>query len=72
MKLEFLEVRKSLVVRHVGVNWLLFLIGHLYVIGVWYSEDQRIKFTRTTRCVNQIGPCLRIILSTPHAHYTDA
>ena len=31
----------ALVLRFVGVIWLLFLIGHPYLIHVWWGEDQR-------------------------------
>jgi hypothetical protein len=24
-----------------GLNWLLFLVGQPYLIGIWFSEDQR-------------------------------
>ena len=35
-------------IRHVGVIRLLFLIGHLHLIGVWLGEDQRIKHRQDT------------------------
>ena len=28
-------------VRYMGLKWLLFLIGPLYLIGTWFSEYQR-------------------------------
>ena len=28
-------------IRFVGLIWLLFLIGHLHLIGEWLGEDQR-------------------------------
>ena len=33
--------------RYVGVLRLLFLIRHLYLIGVWLSEDQRTNMMKT-------------------------
>ena len=29
-----------------GIIWLLFLIGPLYLTGVWLSEDQRTNATK--------------------------
>jgi hypothetical protein len=34
-------------VRYVGVDWLLFLIRFLYLIGVDFREDQRTNTTKT-------------------------
>ena len=34
-------------VRYVGVIWLLFLIGPLYLNGMWLGEDQRTKTINT-------------------------
>ena len=33
--------------RYVGVTWLLFLIKHLYSIGVWLGEVQRARTIKT-------------------------
>ena len=34
-------------VRYVGVIWFLFLVGHLYLIGVWMGDDQRANVIKT-------------------------
>jgi hypothetical protein len=33
-----------------GLKWLIFLIGHLYVIGMLFGEDQRVNDT----CLKEI------------------
>ena len=30
-----------------GLKWLLFLIGPLDLIGIWFREDQRANITKT-------------------------
>ena len=30
-----------------GLRWLIFLIGPLYSIGMWFSEDQRANIKKT-------------------------
>ena len=48
--------------RCAGVIWLLFLVGHLYLIDVWLGEIQRTN-TIKVHCLQEIG--LRFsILST--------
>ena len=46
------------ILAYVGVIWLLSLIGHLYLIGVWLSEDQRtntiIKLTYVNKRMDYI------------------
>ena len=34
-------------VRWVGLKWSIFLIGPLYLIGVWFGEDQRANIVKT-------------------------
>jgi hypothetical protein len=50
-----LFVNKDL--RYAGVNQLLILITHLYLIGAGFSEDQRTDSIKT-ECLNGIGLCL--------------
>ena len=33
--------------RWMGLKWLVFLIKTLYVIGMWFSEDQRASIIKT-------------------------
>ena len=44
--------------------WMLFLIGPLELISVWFSEDQRKNITKT-HAQKEIGLHLHIILTTP-------
>ena len=50
-------------VRSAGVIWLVFLIEHLYLIGVWLGEDQRKSSIHTL----EIGLHLQIFYTTPLA-----
>jgi hypothetical protein len=34
-------------VRHVGVTWLLFFVGHLYLTGMHLGEDQEQTIMKT-------------------------
>jgi hypothetical protein len=36
-------------------TWLLFFIGHLCLIGMWFGEDQKIQHHKDT-CLKEIGP----------------
>ena len=33
--------------RYVGIIQLLFFVGHLYMIGVWFGDDQKNKHHKT-------------------------
>jgi len=48
-----------------GVIWLLFLLGHLYLIGVQLCEDQRPKHHKNTRR-EEIRLHPQISITTPH------
>ena len=49
-----------------GVLPLLFLIGHLYLIGGWMSEDERNKCYKDT-CLMEIGQGLQLLSTTSHS-----
>ena len=34
-------------IRYAGLFLLLFLIGHMYLIGVWFGEDRRTNTIQT-------------------------
>ena len=51
--------------RYAGVICLLFIIRHLYLIGVWFGEDQRTKTTK--HMFKRDWLSLQILLSTPHS-----
>ena len=44
---------------------LTFLIGPLYLIGVWFGEDQKTKHHINT-CLKEIGLHLQSLLTTPN------
>ena len=48
-----------------GVIQLLFLIGHLYLLGVCIGEDQQMK--RIMTHIEKDGLRLHILLITPHS-----
>ena len=35
------------ILMYMGLKWLLFLIGPLDLIGIWFREDQRTNITKT-------------------------
>ena len=40
-------------VRWMGLKWLVFYIGPLDLIGMWFGEDQRANIVNTT-CLKEI------------------
>ena len=50
------------VLRYADVIWLLFWT--LYLMGVWFHEDQR-PDTKKDTCLKEIGLHLHILLTTP-------
>ena len=51
--------------KYMFVIQLLFLIGHLYLIGVWLSEGRTNKQQENT-CSKDIGLYSQILSTTPH------
>ena len=47
-----------------GLKWLVFLIGPMYLIGMWLSEDQRANIIKT--CLKEITLRLQILTTTLH------
>ena len=47
-----------------GLKWSVFLIGPIYLIGMWFGEDQRATYHKGT-CIKEIGSPLEI----PNNHY---
>ena len=50
----------ELALKYTGVIQLLFSIGHLYLIGVWFDEDQ-ITNTIRTLILNEIELSVHIV-----------
>ena len=46
---------------------LIFLIGHIKLIGVWFGEDQRTNTIKPHVCLQEIGLCLGILLTNLHS-----
>lgn len=57
----------AIVMSHVGVIRLLFLIKHVYSIGVRFREDQRTKQRKHITCSEEIRLFLQILLTTSHS-----
>ena len=51
-----------------GLKWLVFLIGPLDLIGMWFSEDQRANTIKThvDTCLKEIGLHLPILVTALH------
>ena len=50
-----------------GVIWLLLLIGHMYLIGMWYGYDQRTNGIKEKCVFKEIGLFLGNFIN----HYTS-
>ena len=59
--------------RYVDIKWLIFLIRHLYLIGVWLGEDKRTNNENTinTNNVRRLDYLLKVSLTTPHSNLVD-
>ena len=44
-----------------GLKWIVFLIGPLYLIYMWFGEDERANI------LEKIGLCLQILITTLHS-----
>lgn len=53
--------------RYMGVIWLLLLIGHMYLIGMWYGYDQRTNGIKEKCVFKEIGLFLGNFIN----HYTS-
>ena len=58
------QVSKFLCLRYMGLKWLVF-IGPLYLIGMWFDDDQRANIIKT-HMLREIGQHLQILITTLH------
>ena len=48
------------------LKWLVFLIGHLDLIGMWFNEDRRANIHSKDTCSEEIGLRFQIFLIILH------
>ena len=46
-KLEYVPIGKKYGIRYMCFKWLVFLISHLDLTGMWFGEDQRGNIIKT-------------------------
>ena len=49
-----------------GLKWLVFLIGPIDLIDMWFGEDQIANVIKT-QCLKEIGLHLQILITTLHS-----
>lgn len=50
-----------------GLKWLIFLIGHLYLIGTMCFGDDQNSRHHTNTCLKDNGLCLQILITALHS-----